>query len=183
MGVVWGLLVLLVCGLAFALLKVGSEEAQPQKPRRTAAQKVVKKAPATQPVEEVAEVIAPEPPQPVEEPEELPESEPAEDTPIVAMPPLDERPADVPSVDQPEEEEPTEDGDDEKEDRRRRLSRTDEDGNYYIDMATGTLLFTPDSALNDENLEIYLDSIMDTYATQEYDQEGAVRTDEEKQVK
>ncbi len=183
MGVVWGLLVLLVGGLMFALLNVGSGEAQPQKPRRAVAKKVVKKAPATQPAEEEAKDVAPEPPTLVEETEEQPESEPAEEPLIVAEPPLDDRPADVPSVDQPEEEAPTEDEDDEKEDRRRRLSRTDEDGNYYIDMATGTLLFTPDSALNDENLEIYLDSIMDTYATQEYDQEGAERTDEEKQVK
>lgn len=50
-------------------------------------------------------------------------------------------------------------------------------------MTTGTLLFTEDSSQNDENLEVYLEHVMDTYETEDYDQQGAERKDENKKVR
>lgn len=65
----------------------------------------------------------------------------------------------------------------------KRLTETNENGDQYIDMATGTLLFTENASLNDENLDIYLERVMDRYESQEYDQEGAERQNENKQVR
>lgn len=64
-----------------------------------------------------------------------------------------------------------------------RLTATNSCGERYIDMTTGTLLFTEDSSQNDENLEVYLEHVMDTYETEDYDQQGAERKDENKKVR
>ena len=184
--VLWCLVGIVVGGLS--LLVANVNPAPPKQVRRPAVKKVkpalvsLKPAPSKPASEAIAEEkISPAPspePQTDEEPTELASTDygdyesspdiPDNDIPVAPTP-------DNTSTDTTDESPVTRGKD--------RLTATNENGDQYIDMATGTLLFTEDSSLNDENLEIYLENVMDTYKSKEYDQQGAERTNENKQVR
>lgn len=179
MTLVWCLVGLIICGLLLVLMQAGEEKTQ--RPRRV----LPKPKPEKIIIPEVVETSpAPAPePEPQPEPEEEPaieptvEPEPVPDTitPDEPEPDTSGVPPKLPEL--PEEKEEPEKGG------KSRLDATDEQGNKYIDMATGTLLFTDSSDLNDENLKIYLDAVYEETQSERYDDEAAERPDENKKVK
>lgn len=179
MTLVWCLVGLIICGLLLVLMQAGEEKTQrprcvlpKPKPEKIIIPEVVETSPAPAP--------EPEPqPEPEEEPaiEPTVEPEPVPDTitPDEPEPDTSGVPPKLPEL--PEEKEEPEKGG------KSRLDATDEQGNKYIDMATGTLLFTDSSDLNDENLKIYLDAVYEETQSERYDDEAAERPDENKKVK
>ncbi len=176
MTFVWCLVGLIICGLLLVLMQAGEEKTQ--RPRRVL------------PKPKPEKIVIPEvetPPAPVPEPQPEPEEEPAIEPTVEPEPVPDTTTPDEPEPDTsgvppklpelPEEKEEPEKGG------KSRLDATDEQGNKYIDMATGTLLFTDSSDLNDENLKIYLDAVYEETQSERYDDEAAERPDENKQVK
>ena len=180
MTLVWCLVGLIICGLLLVLMQAGEEKTQ--RPRRVL------------PKPKPEKIVIPEvetPPAPVPTPEPAPQPEPEEDN----APEPTVEPEPEPDTSSPDEPEPDTSGvppklpelPEEKEEPEKggksRLDATDEQGNKYIDMATGTLLFTDSSDLNDENLKIYLDAVYEETQSERYDDEAAERPDENKQVK
>lgn len=175
MTLVWCLVGLIICGLLLVLMQAGEEKTQ--RPRRVLPkpEKIV--------IPEVVET----PPAPAPEPQPEPEEKPAIEPTVEPEPVPDTNTPDEPEPDTsgvppklpelPEEKEEPEKGG------KSRLDATDEQGRKYIDMATGTLLFTDSSDLNDENLKIYLDAVYEETQSERYDDEAAERPDENKKVK
>lgn len=183
MTFVWCLIGLIICGLLMVLMQAGEEKTQrprrvlpKPKPEKIVIPEVVETSPAPAPEPEQEQEPEPQP-----EPEEEPTVEPTTGPDSVpGEPPLDDpewnTSGGVPPELPEEKEEPEEGG-------KSRLDATDEQGRKYIDMATGTLLFTDSSDLNDENLKVYLDAVYEETESERYDDEAAERPDENKQVK
>ena len=193
MAIVWCLIGALLVGLLVALSQSGDE--QETKVLRHRTKSVVKKVVKTeQPASQKVQVVESEPEsEPAPEPEEEDEQGDASEEqtqPEPVVPPVSlgtpeppETP-NAPGVPLPngnsEEDEEEEESEKSREDM---LNATAPNGEYYIDMKTRSLLFTEDSSLNDENLELYLEATYAATESERYDEEAAERPDENKQVK
>lgn len=179
MTFVWCLIGLIICGLLLVLMQAGEEKTQ--RPRRV----LPKPKPEKIIIPEVVETSPAPAPEPKPQPE--PEEEPAIEPTVEPEPVPDTTTPDEPEPDTsgvpPKLPELPEEKDEPEKGGKSRLDATDEQGNKYIDMATGTLLFTDSSDLNDENLKIYLDAVYEETQSERYDDEAAERPDENKQVK
>ena len=189
MTMVWCLIGALLVGLLVALSQSGDEqETKVLRPRtKSVVKKVVKtEQPASQKVQVVESEPAPEP----EEEDEQGDASEEQTQPEPVVPPVSlgtpeppETP-NAPGVPLPngnsEEDEEEEESAKSREDM---LNATAPNGEYYIDMKTRSLLFTEDSSLNDENLELYLEETYAETESERYDEEAAERPDENKQVK
>lgn len=182
MAMVWCLIGALIVGLLLAYSQSGGEPGK--KVRRPRPQSVVKKEVKPElPTPQKEAVVAPEPePQPEPEQDEdstyQPEPEPVVSPDSQDTPGPTEIP-NTPVIPLPDDESE----EDEEKSREDRLNATSQNGEYYIDMKTRSLLFTEDSSLNDENLELYLEETYAATESERYDEEAAERPDENKQVK